>query len=151
MCSSTQNEIKLVDTYEEILRQRAELLELMEERRRQRDEQRRRQQEASQAARRRNEQLLQDLRRLEEEVRGQQLPRPHLQALESRYWAFRQTPRSFGSAPVGWKVNLQPMERKHRPAEPDRSTARLKTTGCPPGPNPERLHSQRYNDADSTA
>ncbi|CAF89365.1 unnamed protein product [Tetraodon nigroviridis] len=54
----------------------------MEERRRQRDEQRRRQQEASQAARRRNEQLLQDLRRLEEEVRGQQLPRPHLQALE---------------------------------------------------------------------
>ncbi|XP_054473531.1 uncharacterized protein C3orf14 homolog isoform X2 [Anoplopoma fimbria] len=41
----------------------------------------------SEAARHRNSTLLQDVQKIEDRLRGRQLPRPDLLALETRYWA----------------------------------------------------------------
>ncbi|KAM9362287.1 centrosomal protein 15 [Symphorus nematophorus] len=79
--------MELLEKHEEILGQRAELLEQMERGREQLKVQMRQQVKESEAARHRNATLLQDLQRIEESLRGRQLPRPDLQALETRYWA----------------------------------------------------------------
>ncbi|XP_029682730.1 centrosomal protein 15 [Takifugu rubripes] len=116
--------------------QRAELLKQMEERSEQREEQRRRRQEASQAARYRNNRLLQDLQKLEEEVRGQRLPRQHLLALESQCWV------SVSDALPVWEHFLLG-EGQHPTVgpEPSASTPRQKPSTArkrrlPPHPKP---------------
>ncbi|KAE8297854.1 putative protein C3orf14 [Larimichthys crocea] len=71
---------ELTDVTDFISRRRAELLEQMKIQRKQ-------QVEESEAAHHRNSTLLQDLQTVEDGLRGKQLPRPDLLALETRYWA----------------------------------------------------------------
>ncbi|AWP03511.1 DUF4570 domain containing protein [Scophthalmus maximus] len=58
----------------------------MESRREQLTGLRRQRAKEGEAARRRNAALLQDLQRIEDGLRGRQLPHPRLLALETKYW-----------------------------------------------------------------
>ncbi|XP_041633952.1 uncharacterized protein C3orf14 homolog isoform X2 [Cheilinus undulatus] len=58
----------------------------MESRREQMRNQKKKQAEESDAALERNAELLQDLQKIEDRLRGRQLPRPDVLALETRYW-----------------------------------------------------------------
>ncbi|XP_076598338.1 centrosomal protein 15 isoform X2 [Chaetodon auriga] len=58
----------------------------MESRREQLKIERRQQAMQCEAARQRNTTLLQDLQKIEDRLRGKQLPRPYVLALETRYW-----------------------------------------------------------------
>ncbi|KAI3370520.1 hypothetical protein L3Q82_025283, partial [Scortum barcoo] len=69
------------------LGRRAELLQQMESRREKLTVQRKQQMKECEAARHRNRALLQDLQKIEERLRGRQLPHPKLLALETRYLA----------------------------------------------------------------
>ncbi|XP_045885592.1 uncharacterized protein C3orf14 homolog isoform X1 [Micropterus dolomieu] len=87
MSASVPEEIKLIERHEEILDQRAELLEQMVNRGKQLKIQRKQQVKESEAARHRNATLLQDLQKIEDRLRGRLLPSPHFLALETGYWA----------------------------------------------------------------
>ncbi|KAK5871851.1 hypothetical protein PBY51_012594 [Eleginops maclovinus] len=87
MFSSAPEETELIEKHEEILGQRAELMEQMESLREQLRVQRGKRGEECEAAHLRNSHLLQDLQQIEDRLRGAQLPRPNFLAMETRYWA----------------------------------------------------------------
>ncbi|XP_051271034.1 uncharacterized protein C3orf14 homolog [Dicentrarchus labrax] len=86
MSASVPEELELLEKHEEILGRRAELLERMESRRERLIMERKQRLKESEAAGHRNATLLQDLQKIEDRLRGRQLPRPNLLALETRYW-----------------------------------------------------------------
>ncbi|XP_056293039.1 uncharacterized protein C3orf14 homolog isoform X2 [Pseudoliparis swirei] len=82
MSAPLPQDTELIEKHEGILGRRAELLEQMESLREQLKIQRRQQVEESEVARHRNSTLLQDLQKIEVRLKGRQLPRPNLLALE---------------------------------------------------------------------
>ncbi|XP_019723251.1 centrosomal protein 15 [Hippocampus comes] len=76
------------ERYEEILANRAQLLEQMESRRETLKMQSKQQFSKSEVARQRNSSLLQDVQKLENHLCGRPLHHPKVLALEARYWAF---------------------------------------------------------------
>uniref|UniRef100_UPI0037E7BAE7 centrosomal protein 15 n=1 Tax=Semicossyphus pulcher TaxID=241346 RepID=UPI0037E7BAE7 len=128
--------MELIEKHEEILERRAELLEQMESRREQLKIQRTKQVEKSEAARHRNITLLQDLQKIEDRLRGRQLPRPHLLALETRYWA------SVEQSVPAWEHFLlgKGPHPTDGPGQPPRRTKQTPSTakgsGLPPRPKP---------------
>ncbi|XP_056293040.1 uncharacterized protein C3orf14 homolog isoform X3 [Pseudoliparis swirei] len=84
MSAPLPQDTELIEKHEGILGRRAELLEQMESLREQLKIQRRQQVEESEVARHRNSTLLQDLQKIEVRLKGRQLPRPNLLALEEK-------------------------------------------------------------------
>ncbi|CAJ1051832.1 uncharacterized protein C3orf14 homolog [Xyrichtys novacula] len=86
MSACSLQELEFIEKYEEILERRSELLEEMKRRREQLKIQKKKQVEEAEAAHKRNMALLQGLQKIEDRLRGRQLPHPDLLALETRYW-----------------------------------------------------------------
>ncbi|XP_069559344.1 centrosomal protein 15 [Brachyistius frenatus] len=136
MSASLREEMELIEKHEEILGRRAELLERTEGRREQPDVQRKRQGRECEAARRRNASLLQDLQRIEDRLRGRQLPHPSLLALETRYWM------SVEESLPTWEHSLlgkgpHPTDgSRHSPHRTKQKPSTAKDHGLPPRPKP---------------
>ncbi|XP_036955579.1 uncharacterized protein C3orf14 homolog [Acanthopagrus latus] len=132
MSAELPGEMELIEKHEEILGRRAELLEQMEGRREQLKIERKQQLERSKAARHRNTTLLQDLQEIEDHLRGNGQPQPHLLALETRYWA------SVEESIPAWEHFLlgKGPHPTDGPAEPPRRASTAKDQGRPPRPKP---------------
>ncbi|XP_056293038.1 uncharacterized protein C3orf14 homolog isoform X1 [Pseudoliparis swirei] len=143
MSAPLPQDTELIEKHEGILGRRAELLEQMESLREQLKIQRRQQVEESEVARHRNSTLLQDLQKIEVRLKGRQLPRPNLLALETRYWvsveeyipAWEHFLLGKGPHPTHG-LGQPPMRAKQKP-----STA--KGQGLPPRPKPRTARSER--------
>ncbi|XP_067444615.1 centrosomal protein 15 isoform X1 [Thunnus thynnus] len=137
MGATVPEEMELIEKHEEIsLGRRAQLLEQMESHREQLQIQRKQQLREFEAARHRNNTLLQDLQKIEERLRGKQLPHPNLLALETKYWASveESTPAwehfLLGKGPHPTDDPGQPPRRaKQKPGT-------AKNQGLPPRPKP---------------
>ncbi|XP_070708463.1 centrosomal protein 15 [Pempheris klunzingeri] len=144
MSASLREEMELIEKHEEILGERAELLEQMESRREQLKLQRKQQVKEGEAARRRNATLLQDLQKIEDCLRGRQLPPPTILALETKYWA------SVEESIPAWEHFLQgkgphptdgpgqPSRRAKQQLKTHKETTKKTTNdqGLPPRPKP---------------
>ncbi|XP_033481899.1 centrosomal protein 15 [Epinephelus lanceolatus] len=134
MSASLIGETELLEKHEEILGRRAELLEQMESCREQLKMQRKQQVKDSEAAHHRNATLLQDLRKVEDRLRGRQLPSPNLLALETRYWT------SVEESIPAWEHFLlgKGPPPTHGPGQPPRRAKQKPSTakdqGLPPRP-----------------
>ncbi|CAK6966041.1 uncharacterized protein C3orf14 homolog [Scomber scombrus] len=114
-----------IDKHEEILERRATLLEQMESHRDQLQVQRKQQLKEVEAAHHRNHTLLQDLHKIEERLRGKQLPHPNVLALETRYWA------SVEESVPAWEHFLLG-KGPHPTDNPVQPPRRAKNQGLPP-------------------
>nr|XP_046236023.1 uncharacterized protein C3orf14 homolog isoform X2 [Scatophagus argus] len=117
-----------------VLGRRAELLEQMESRRGQLKIQKKQQLVESEDSLRRNATLLQDLQKIEDRLRGRQLPCPYLLALETKYWA------SVEESIPAWEQFLlgkgpHPTDGPEQPPRrPKQKASRAKAQGLPPHP-----------------
>ncbi|XP_053172667.1 uncharacterized protein C3orf14 homolog [Scomber japonicus] len=136
MAAAAPQHMDFRDKHEEILGRRAQLLEQMESHRDQLLVQRKQQLKEVEAARHRNHTLLQELDKIEERLRGKQLPHPNVLALETRYWM------SVEESIPAWEhfllgKGLHPTDnpvQPHRRAKQKPGTA--KNQGLPPRPKP---------------
>nr|XP_020479509.1 uncharacterized protein C3orf14 homolog isoform X2 [Monopterus albus]XP_020479510.1 uncharacterized protein C3orf14 homolog isoform X2 [Monopterus albus]XP_020479511.1 uncharacterized protein C3orf14 homolog isoform X2 [Monopterus albus] len=109
----------------------------MESRREQIKSLRKQQVKDSEAARQRNAMLLQDLQKIEDDLRGRWLPHPNLLALETRYWA------SVEESIPAWEHFLlgkgpHPTDGpEERPMRAKQKPGTAKDHGLPPRPKPK--------------
>uniref|UniRef100_A0A3P8UAB9 Uncharacterized protein n=1 Tax=Amphiprion percula TaxID=161767 RepID=A0A3P8UAB9_AMPPE len=87
MCASVAEHVRFIEKHEQILGRRAELLEQMKVHRDFLNIQRTEHVKQCEAAGSRNASLLQDLQKIEDRLKGRQLPHRNLLALEAMYWA----------------------------------------------------------------
>ncbi|KAF3689411.1 putative protein C3orf14 [Channa argus] len=136
MAAFLPEELELIEKHEEILEKRAELLEQMESRIEQLKILREQQVKLSEAARHRNSSLLQDLKEIEDGLRGRPMTHPNVLALEARYWA--SVEESIGS----WEHFLlgkgpHPIDGPDQTARRGKQNPSTANRGLPPRPKPK--------------